>query len=817
MSTAAAPPPSGADPPAGSGLSAEDVRERTLAGLANGAPEESSRSLWQIFRSNVLTLFNGIVGGCFLLLLLLGQWKDALFGFAALSNAVIGVIQEYRAKRLLDQLAVLDAPQARVLRDGQVEEIAVADVVMDDVSILQAGDQVVADAIIIDEDGLEVDESLLTGESEPVGKSSGSTVLSGSSVTAGQGRARVVAVGPGSYASRLTAEAKRFSLVNSEIRNGIGRVLRWISWAFLPVVAIITNGQMQASGGWDVAFSTGAWEEALVGAVGAAIAMIPLGLVLMTSVAFAVGGARLARRNVLVQELAAVEGLARVDVLCIDKTGTLTEGRVVFDDVHDAGRQLPRGWRDALGWFGADPHANATARCLAPAFAFDGGTDPATIVPFSSARKWSAASFAPPHAAAGTWVLGAPELVFTGNGQTGNSAATEELLSQARRLASNGLRTLVLAHTRNVLPEEGPDDDVRLPAGLAAATLLTFREKVRPDAAQTLAYFRQQGVDVKILSGDDHRTVTAVAREVGLDVGDGYDARNLPSDQHLLEEALGSFSVFGRVTPDQKRDMVLALQRMGHTVAMTGDGVNDALALKEADIGIAMDTAAPATKAVARLVLLDGRFDRLPDVLAEGRQVIANIERVSVLFLSKTTYAVCLSVTFGALMWSYPFLPRQLSATDGLTIGIPAFFLALMSNPRRYRPGFLRRSLAMAVPAGIIITTAVLAVQVYSHLSGGYSAGANRTAAVLTLSLVALSVLAAVGRPIRGLRLAIIGGMCAGLVLLMTVPLLTDFFMLEWPPPELSAASLAAAAVGILAVLVLSRIHRRRYPLEPSL
>lgn len=311
-----------------------------------------------------------------------------------------------------------------------------------------------------------------------------------------------------------------------------------------------------------------------------AIAMIPLGLVLMTSVAFAVDGARLARQNVLVQELAAVEGLARVDVLCIDKTGTLTEGRVVFDDVHAAGGPLPLGWREALGWFGADPHANATARCLAAAFAYDGGEAPAAIVPFSSARKWSAASFHPPHAAAGTWVLGAPEMVFTDDGPS-----SREVLIQTRRLASAGLRTLVLAYSQVIMAEADPDDDAQLPTGLTAAALLTFREKVRPDAAQTLSSFRQQGVAVKILSGDDYRTVTAVTREVGLDVGDGYDARHLPSDPQLMEEALDRFSVFGRVTPAQKKDMILALQRMGQTVAMTGDGVNDALALKEADIG----------------------------------------------------------------------------------------------------------------------------------------------------------------------------------------------------------------------------------------
>ncbi|WP_332759960.1 HAD-IC family P-type ATPase [Pseudarthrobacter sp.] len=809
MGTAAASFPPGADAPAGSGLSTREVKERTLAGLANGVPDNSSRTLWQIVRANVLTLFNGIVGGCFLLLLVLGQWQDALFGFAALSNAVIGVVQEFRAKRLLDRLAVMDAPQARVLRDGQVQEIAVADVVLDDITVLQAGDQVVADAVIVDDNGLEVDESLLTGESEPVNKDPGATVLSGSTITAGQGKARVVAVGASSYASLLTAEAKRFSLVNSEIRNGINRVLGWISWALFPVVVVITNGQMQAKGGWDAAFRTGAWVEALVGAVAGAIAMIPLGLVLMTSVAFAVGGVRLARHNVLVQELAAVEGLARVDVLCIDKTGTLTEGKVVFDGVYAVGGPPPPGWEEALGWFGSDPHANATARCLAGTFGFDGSRAPTAVVPFSSARKWSAASFLPPHTAAGTWVLGAPEMALPVS-----SGSTDVVLVQARRLASAGLRTLVLAHTQETAPEGNPDD-ARLPRGLAAAALVTFREKVRPDAAQTLSYFRRQGVVVKILSGDDHRTVSAVAREVGLDVGEGYDARHLPQDAKQLEETLEGFSVFGRVTPQQKKDMVLALRRMGHTVAMTGDGVNDALALKEADIGIAMDTAAPATKAVARLVLLDGRFDRLPAVLAEGRQVIANIERVSVLFLSKTTYAVALSVLFGALMWNFPFLPRQLSATDGLTIGIPAFFLALMSNSRRYRPGFLRRSLAMAVPAGIVVTAAVMAVQVYSVGAAGFSVGASRTASVLTLSLVGLSVLAAVSRPVSALRLAIIAAMFLGLVLLMTVPVLQEFFMLEWPPPELTAAALAAAAVAIVAVVALSRAHARRYPADP--
>lgn len=789
------------------GLTSEDVKARVLAGLANEVPEYSSRSLWQIFRANVLTLFNAIVGGSFILLLLLGQWRDALFGFAAVGNAVIGVVQEYRAKRTLDRLAVLESPRARVLRDGVVRDIAVGCVVRDDVLILRTGDQVTADATVLEGEGLEVDESLLTGESDPVGKFPGAQVLSGSNVVAGQGRARVLSVGADSFASRLTAEAKRFSLVNSEIRNGLNRVLRWITWLLFPVTALVVNGQMQAQGGWDRALGSGTWAAASVGAVASIIAMIPLGLVLLTSVAFAVGGVRLARDKVLIQELAAVEGLARVDILCLDKTGTLTEGRIVFDAVHEIAAPPVPGWRKALEWFGADPNANATARCLAEAFPADGVLQPASVAGFSSTRKWSAVSFGRNHAAAGTWVLGAPEMVLDGD-----NLDTARALETAKELASTGLRTLVLSYAPGTLPAQELGR-ARLPEDPLPVVLLTFREKIRPDAARTLSYFRQQGVAVRIISGDDPHTVAAVAREVGIDPDGGFDARQLPKDPLLLEQTLENHVVFGRVTPMQKKEMVLALRRQGHTVAMTGDGVNDALALKEADLGIAMDSAAAATKAVARLVLLDGRFDRLPAVLAEGRRVIANVERVSILFLSKTTYAVALSVTFGSLLWSFPFLPRQLSATDGLTIGIPAFFLALMPNARRYRPGFLKRSLSFAVPAGLIVTATVLAVNVYSHF-GGHPPEVTRTASVITLSLVALSILAEISRPLNRTRVIIIAAMCTGLALVLTVPVLQDFFMLTWPSPGLFAASVGIALGGVLGLTALAQIHARVYDEE---
>jgi cation-transporting ATPase E len=788
--------------PGAGGLSDSAVAERVAAGLTNVVSTASSRSGWDIVRANVFTLFNAIVAGSFVLLLVLGQWRDALFGLAAVGNAVIGVVQEYRAKRSLDGLAVLNSPRARVLRNGAEAEIAVEDVVLDDLLVLRSGDEVTADGVVLEENGLEIDESLLTGEADPIAKDRGAGVLSGSSVLSGDGRVRVTRVGAESFASRLTTEAKRFSLVSSEIRNGLNRILRWITWALLPIMLIVVNGQMQVLGGWDVATRTGTWRTGAVGAVAAIIAMVPLGLVLLTSVAFAVGGVRLARKQVLVRELAAVEGLARVDVLCIDKTGTLTEGTIAYDDTHAVARVMPTGWRDVLGWFSSEPGANATARCLAVEYPGAVPLHPLGTVRFNSARKWSAAQFAVPEESTATWVLGAPELVL--------DPAAVDALALAANLAAAGRRTLVLAATSSPLPAEALDGEVRLPQGLSPVVLLTFREEVRPDARRTLDYFREQGVQVRILSGDNPRTVAAVARQVGIEGVDGFDARGLPDDGSELSALLERHTVFGRVTPVQKSRIVAALQSRGHVVAMTGDGVNDVLALKGADMGIAMNSAAAATKAVSRLVLLDGRFDRLPSVVAEGRRVIANIERVSVLFLAKTAYSILLSITFGALLWGFPFLPRQMSVTDGLTIGIPAFFLALMANSRRYRSGFLRRSLSFALPAGAIVAAAITAVHIAADLGGIRDLEEVRTAAFLTLALAGLWILLAVARPLDLRRLLVVVAMCAGLTAVLAVPIATDFLALEMPrPPLLLATGLIMLAV-VAAVELLARLHGRR-------
>ncbi|MET0954627.1 MAG: HAD-IC family P-type ATPase, partial [Cryobacterium sp.] len=624
------------------GLTADEVAERVAAGQTNMFVQDTSRSVWSILRANVLTLFNGIILACFLVLLSIGRWQDALFGFSAVANAIIGTVQEYRAKRALDRLALLNSPSARVLRVGTEREIEVAAVVLGDTLVLRAGDQVPADAIVVGARGLQLDESMLTGESDAVEKAPNDRVLSGSVVVAGEGTAVVDRVGADSFANSLAAEAKRFSLVASELRSSINRVLTWVAWIIGPVALLVLNAQMVAQGGWAEATAGNGWRDAVTATIAAVVAMVPLGLVLMTSITFAVGAVKLARQQVLVQELPAVEGLARVDVVCLDKTGTLTHGDIVFDAAHPLTGVA--GWQDVLAWYGVQNDANATARSLAARFTEPVGAPPIDRVPFSSARKWSAVMFDD-----GMWVLGGPEMVFPA--RDSDNPALRDLARRAAELAATGRRTLVLAHGT-------PTSDETVPVDAVPVVLLTFRENIRPDAAETLSYFAAQGVGVRIISGDNPQTVAAIAREVGLDAPAGFDARDLPVDDDDLLAVLNEYLVFGRVTPDQKRRIVVVLKAAGHTVAMTGDGVNDALAIKEADIGVAMNSGAAATKAVARLVLLDGRFSHLPSVVAEGRQVIANIERVSMLFLTKTAYATFLAVVFGALLLPFPFLPR---------------------------------------------------------------------------------------------------------------------------------------------------------------
>jgi cation-transporting ATPase E len=765
-------------------------------------PVDSGRSLALILRANVFTLFNAVVGGSFLLLLVLGAWQDAFFGFFVVANTLIGVTQELRAKRTLARLAVLNAPRARVRRNGMDVECDIADVVLDDLLVLAPGDQLTADARLVDDRQLEVDESLLTGEAEPVRSGIGDELFSGSTIVAGYGLARVIRVGADSYAARITAEAKRFSLVNSELRRSVERVIRWVTIGLLPVGVIVLNGQMQAVGGWSAALSSGAWHDAVVLAVGSLIATVPQGLVFMTSIAFAVGAVKLARSMVLVQELAAVEVLARVDMLCVDKTGTLTEGSITLDRVELVENPAP-GWEQALAWFAADPKANATARAIGAKFPaeIDRSAGPGATVPFSSRHKWSAANFSDA-ALAGSWILGAAQMVLIGS-----DAA--DVLARATSLAASGSRILVLAHSPLPIASAPDEETPLLPQRLEPVAVIVLRDRVRGDAAETIGYFREQGVEVCVISGDDPRTVAAVAGEVGIPGShDGLDARSLPTDPGALADLVRTQRVFGRVTPEQKKELVIAFQALGYTVAMTGDGVNDALALKHADLGIAMGSGSAAARSVADIVLLDGAFARLPGVVAEGRQVIANVERLAKLFLSKTVYAAVLAVTFGALLWPYPFLPRQLSVVDGLTIGLPALVLALLPNARIYRPGFLRRAAWFCVPSGLIVAGAVFGVAAYATGPVGSPAEEKQTVAVITLAITALWVLVVLVRPLTRATGAILIAAYTGLLLVLSFPLSTDFLRLELPPVQLVIVALGAAVIASVFLEVAHRAIR---------
>lgn len=784
------------------GLSTAEVASRVDAGLSNDFTDATSRSLGAILRANLFSLFNAIAFGSFAVLLILGAWSDALFGFFVIANVAIGVVQEFSAKRTLDKLALLNSPTTRVLRNGDVVEIAREALVMDDIIVLKPGDQLAADAVVIQSTSLEVDESIITGEADSILATVDREVLAGSSVVAGTGSARVVRVGADSFANKITADARRFSLVDSELRNGINKVIRIISWALIPITLIVINGQMQAVGGWQVAISTGTWREASIAAIASIISMVPQGLVFMTSVAFAVGAITLSRHQVLVNELPAVEGLARVDMLCLDKTGTLTEGVVTLDAVVVAEGASEAAVDEVLAWFASDRNANATARALSERFTLTDELHCETDVPFSSRRKWSAAAFARDDVQ-GSWVLGAPEMVVPAE------ASDDPLVTHAHELASTGLRTLVLAYSADLSVGSGDGDDQALPASLEIVAVITFRERVRPDAAETLTYFREQGVDLKVISGDSPSTVAAVARDAGLVLlGDPYDARTLPEDTAEMSTVLAQHNVFGRVTPQQKKSIVIALQQSGHTVAMTGDGVNDAMALKQADIGIAMGSGAAATRAVARLVLLDGQFSHLPKVIDEGRRVIANVERLSKLFLTKTVFAVILAVAFGVLLWPFPFLPRQFSAVDGLTIGLPALVLALLPKAPRYLPGYLRRAAQFCIPSGITVGISLVVLNVYAHTSG-FELEQIRSASVITMTIIGLGVLGVLARPYSPVRVALIVAMYLGGVALFTVPFVSGFFGIEVPPTPLLTVALVVGATGWAVVEAIHQVQKR--------
>ena len=787
------------------GLTAREVAEQVASGRANVSDEQSARSLGQILRANVLTRFNAILTSLLVVVVFVGPPQDGLFGVVLAVNTVIGVAQELRAKSTLDRLAVLSAPSAHAIRDGQPVELAVASVVLDDLLELRPGDQIVVDGRIVSSDGMEVDESLLSGEIVPVAKGVDDEVLSGSFVVSGTGRIRAIRVGRDAFAQRLQGDARRFSLVRSELQQGTNRILQMVTWVMVPAGILLVTSQLLRSGQ-----SVG---DALRGSVAGVGAMVPEGLVLLTTLAFAMGAIRLARRRVLVQELAAIEGLARVDVLCIDKTGTLTEPGMKLGSVEllrpaDALGGVPA--EEALGALvGADPSPNATMLAIADALPAPPSWKAEARIPFSSARKWSAVEFA----GRGTWVLGAPELVLPDPGSLTSISDRIDLF------AARGDRVLLLAHSP--LPFRG---EAR-PEALEPECLVVLHERIRADAPATIGYLLGQGVEVKVLSGDDPRTVSSIARLVGIPDSGPVDARDLPEDPDALARAVDGRSVFGRVLPAQKKAIVSALQAGGRTVAMTGDGVNDVLALKQADLGIAMGSGSQATRAVGRIVLLDSSFAAVPGILSEGRRVIANIERVANLFVTKTVYAAILAVVVGVTAVPFPFYPRHLTIVSSLTIGIPGFFLALSAGDPIARPGFVRRVLAFTVPAGLVSAGVTLTTYLVARGPLHATIGQARTAATLALLAIGLAVLALVAQPMNALRLGLVATMAGGAALLWAVPFSRQLFSLEQPPATALWATLGFVLIALPALWVLTRLgaqlllrtdHRSRADPESS-
>ncbi len=767
---------------AATGLTSAEVAERVARGEVNEAPDASSRSLGDIVRANTFTWFNGLIGSLWVIMLLVAPIQDALFGFVIVFNTAIGIVQEYRAARTLAKLAVLGEARPVVRRDGQDAPVAKDDVVLDDVIVVSTGDQLVVDGLVLSSDGLEIDESLLTGEADPVDKSAGDEAMSGSFVVAGSGLYQATRVGRDSFAGRLTEQASSFHLTNSELRRSITGFIRAISFLLVPVGLLLLWSQLVRA---DLPF-----DEAVRGTIAGVVTMVPEGLVLLTSVAMAVSVVRLARKRVLVQDMPAVEVLARVDTICVDKTGTLTEPGMRVQEVVPLDSSVAD-LDDVLGAVGAsESNPNPTLAAIASAYPSPHWTTIAAA-PFSSARKWSAVEFADQ----GSWVLGAPEIV--------GAEASATVRAQADSAAAQGARVVLLARADRMPSVEDPL------SGLTPVALVVISQQLRSDAAQTVTYFLDQDVTVKVISGDNPATVGAIAALAGVPGADHpVDARTLSDDPQELASPVEEANVFGRVTPLQKQQMVEALHLRDSTVAMTGDGVNDVLALKKADLGIAMGSGSGATRAVAQLVLLDDQWSVMPSVVTEGRRVLGNIERVSDVFLTKTAYSVVFAVMTGLFAFAFPFLPRHLTLVSSLTIGIPAFFLALMPNTERFRPGFLRRVLLFAIPSGVICAAAALvsygvALRVEEPLANA------QAAASVTLFIVAASVLLMSARPLNAIRLTIVASMVAIFLAVLYIPFLSDFFALSLGPEKYTIVAVAAGVVGAILVWVAGLITDR--------
>ena len=768
------------------GLTDEQVNERIAEGKVNADENPNTRTYKQIVKENTLTFFNFLNLVLLVLVLLVGSYKNAFFVCIIVINTLIGIAQEIRAKKTIDKLAILTARKSVVIREGQKWTVPTEELVLDDVVCLKTGDQVPADAKVL-EGSVEVNESLLTGESDNLPKNVGDELFSGSFVTSGEACCQIIHVGQDNYAAQITSEAKEFKRHNSELKNSLNAILKVISIIIVPLGALLFYKQYYIVGD--------TFRDSVVSMVAGVLGMIPEGLVLLTSVALTLGALVLANKKTLVQELYCIETLARVDTLCLDKTGTITEGTMCVERVEpyrtgentdveiDAGQDEMADIQDnetgaadlqaaekiselsdtdvaetVVETTDADPafmneisdimcsmmyvlkDQNATIDALRKRFPAKQGMTLEHVIPFSSDRKYSGAVFEEK----GTFLMGAAQFLFPEDNQ--------ELTERCQQYAEEGLRVLVLAHS----PEMA--EGTELPEGLEPLALMLLTDVIRPEAPDTLAFFDSQEVDLKVISGDDPVTVSAIAKRAGLKNADRYvDATTLTSEE-MIQDAVAEYSVFGRVTPQQKKAMVQALQSQGHTVAMTGDGVNDVLALKEADCSIAMAQGSDAAKNIANVVLLDSNFASMPHIVNQGRRVVNNIRTAASMFLIKTMFSVMLSLLTIFFGNTYPFEPIQMSLISACAVGIPTFLLAQENNYEKIDHTFLRHVFINAFPAAITITSCVFAVMLVCQ-NVYHSMAMLNTACVLVTGWNYMAALKTVYAPLNTYRKVIIYGM----------------------------------------------------------
>ena len=709
-----------------SGLTEDEVAWRTQEGLTNQMPRKGQKSVGQIVASHVFTYFNLLNGLLGVLVIMTGQIKNVLFLGTAISNTLIGIIQELKVKSLIDQLSVITTTKVMVLRGGTKNEISVNDIVLDDIVYLEPGDQVVTDGSVYNCQGLEVNESMLTGESKPVKKADGDPILSGSFISAGTAIMQVEKVGQDCYAAQLVSKAAHKKRAQSEMQRSIGRIIKVVSVALIPIGILLFRSQLVANGG-----DTNA---AIIRTVSGVIGMIPEGLVLLTSVSFIIGVGRLARKQALVQEMAAIESLARADIICTDKTGTITTGELRVEEILPFGDATIDTVKEIMARLnGAFDDANATQTAVDQYFGKKNDWAIRETIPFSSARKYKAVSFSD----AGDFVVGAPEFLIPED---------KELLDRINRYSKQGYRVLLLGRSTGISAEQGDKGTI---TPLAA---IIISDIIKEDAREVFQYFAKAHVAVKVLSGDNPVTVSTVAQKAGVIGAENYvDASKLPTDPIALAQEISKYSVFGRVRPEQKQAFVKAWQANGKTVAMVGDGVNDVLAIKDSDCGIAMAAGSEAAKQAAHIVLLNSDFSSMKDIVSEGRTIIANIERVSSLYLTKTIYSCILSILFIFLRSPYPFTTLQMGLINLCAIGLPSFLLTLEKQENVTSEGFMRHVLKVALPSAMTMVSAVLIVQFLNFLFP-WDVDVFSTFNLMLGGLVALLVVAEVCHPLKGYR-----------------------------------------------------------------